>query len=91
MKKDRLSQAKGLTSIQNVVIKQHFLNLSQEKIMDSQEQYEALLKRWGFEDRSIERRFRREKAIRSIKTSIVFLKALIQTIKNSSQTASTSH
>ena len=29
--------------------------------MDSQEQYEALLARWGYEDRSVERRLRREK------------------------------
>ena len=42
--------------------------------MDSQEQYEALLKRWGIEDRSVERRARREKRLRNAKIAVAFFK-----------------
>lgn len=44
--------------------------------MDSQEQYEALLKDWGFEDRSAIRRARREKRAQNVKTTTSFFKKM---------------
>ncbi|MBJ7555112.1 hypothetical protein [Marinomonas spartinae] len=45
--------------------------------MDSQDQYEALLKAWGFEDRSVERQARREKIARVAKIVLSFCKDMI--------------
>lgn len=44
--------------------------------MDSQEQYEALLRRWGLEDRSAERRARRQKIVRQAKAAYAFCKKM---------------
>ena len=45
--------------------------------MDSQEQYEALLRRWGLEDRSEERRLRRDRWLRRGKSAAVYLKKVV--------------
>lgn len=58
--------------------------------MDSQEQYEALLKTWGFEDRSVERQARRQKIARSYKAMVAFFKSITNASRKSDSHA-TSH
>ncbi|REG85878.1 hypothetical protein [Marinomonas pollencensis] len=51
--------------------------------MDSQEQYEALLKRWGLEDRSAERRARRELWLRRAKFAVAYAKKALTPVRKS--------
>ncbi|ADZ90896.1 hypothetical protein [Marinomonas mediterranea] len=48
--------------------------------MDSQEQYEALLARWGFEDRRLERQTRRQKQKEMIANVASLFKGLVHTM-----------
>jgi len=80
MKNDRLYWQRIVSNIENVVIKQHFLKIhsnTKENTMDSQEQYDALLKRWGLEDQSAERRARREKLVRHAKVAATYVKKML--------------
>ncbi|MEP3348844.1 MAG: hypothetical protein ABJN96_02695 [Marinomonas sp.] len=52
--------------------------------MDSQEQYEALLAKWGFEDTGAADYARRQKRARQVKAVVAFFKAAISAIKKTS-------
>ncbi|PYF84531.1 MULTISPECIES: hypothetical protein [Marinomonas] len=49
--------------------------------MDSQEQYEALLAKWGYADTSVEDHARRQRRARRIKAVVTFFKNSLKTIK----------
>ena len=51
--------------------------------MDSQQQYEALLAKWGFVDTMAEDYARRQKRIRRAKAVIAFFKSIITSMKKS--------
>jgi len=51
--------------------------------MDSQQQYEALLAKWGFVDTTIEDHARRQKRARRVKAIVNFFKSIITLIKKS--------
>jgi len=49
--------------------------------MDSQQQYEALLAKWGYADTSIEDHARRQQRARRAKAVITFFKNTVKAIK----------
>lgn len=49
--------------------------------MDSQEQYEALLAKWGFEDTGAADYARRQKRARQAKAIVAFFKTTVSAIK----------
>ncbi|ETX09839.1 hypothetical protein MUS1_05795 [Marinomonas ushuaiensis DSM 15871] len=51
--------------------------------MDSQQQYEALLAKWGFVDTMAEDYARRQKRARRAKAVVVFFKSIVTSIKKS--------
>lgn len=81
MKKDRLFNRSSLSNIAIVVIKQHLNQLTLENTMDSQEQYEALLTKWGFVDTMAEDYARRQKRARRVKAVVAFFKSIVTSIK----------
>lgn len=52
--------------------------------MDSQEQYEALLAKWGYADTSVEDQARRERRALRIKAVVAFFKNSVAVIKKAS-------
>lgn len=52
--------------------------------MDSQEQYEALLAKWGYADTSVEDQARRERRALRIKAVVAFFKNSVKAIKKAS-------
>ena len=52
--------------------------------MDSQEQYEALLAKWGYADNSIEDQARRQRRARRVKAIVTFFKNAVKAIKKAS-------
>ena len=52
--------------------------------MDSQEQYEALLAKWGYADNSVENHARRQRRARRVKSVVSFMKATLKNIKKMS-------
>lgn len=52
--------------------------------MDSQEQYEALLAKWGFEDTTVEDHARRQKRARRIKAVVAFFQRTFKTLNKAS-------
>ncbi|NLQ18619.1 hypothetical protein HGG82_13480 [Marinomonas sp. M1K-6] len=63
--------------------------------MDSQQQYEALLAKWGYADTSIEDHARRQRRARRIQAVVTFFKNAAKAIKKASarpqQLGQTSH
>ena len=49
--------------------------------MDSQQQYEALLAKWGYNDTSVKDHARRQKRARRIQAITAFLKSTVKSIK----------
>lgn len=49
--------------------------------MDSQQQYEALLAKWGYADTSVEDHARRQRRARRIKAVVTFFKNSVKAIK----------
>jgi hypothetical protein len=49
--------------------------------MDSQQQYEALLAKWGFEDTGAQDYARRQKRARQAKAIVAFFKTTVRSIK----------
>ncbi|MGO2355485.1 MAG: hypothetical protein ACTH58_12220 [Marinomonas foliarum] len=49
--------------------------------MDSQEQYEALLAKWGYADTSVEDHARRQRRARRVKAVVAFFKNAVTAIK----------
>lgn len=49
--------------------------------MDSQEQYEALLAKWGYADTSVEDHARRQRRARRVKAVVTFFKNSVTAIK----------
>jgi hypothetical protein len=49
--------------------------------MDSQQQYEALLAKWGYVDTTVEDNARRQLRARRIKTVVAFFKTTVKAIK----------
>ncbi|NVK73744.1 hypothetical protein C0J08_09750 [Marinomonas sp. CT5] len=52
--------------------------------MDSQEQYEALLAKWGYADTTVEDHARRQRRARRIQAVVAFFKSTVKTIKKAS-------
>ncbi|MGO2235481.1 hypothetical protein B6N13_12545 [Marinomonas sp. UCMA 3892] len=49
--------------------------------MDSQQQYEALLAKWGYADTTVEDHARRQRRARRVKAVVTFFKATVKAIK----------
>ena len=49
--------------------------------MDSQQQYEALLAKWGYADTTVEDHARRQRRARRVKAVVAFFKATVKAIK----------
>jgi phosphoketolase len=49
--------------------------------MDSQEQYEALLKNWGYKDTTVEDHARRQKRAIKVKAVVAFFKVSLSSIQ----------
>ena len=49
--------------------------------MDSQQQYEALLAKWGYSDTTVEDHARRQRRARRVKAVVTFFKTTVKAIK----------
>ena len=49
--------------------------------MDSQQQYEALLAKWGYADTTVEDHARRQRRARRVKADVTFFKTTVKAIK----------